>query len=119
MLPTPQEPVKFGMMVFPGKTASALPLEQTRVNAHITGLISTVVVNQSFSNPYVIPIELEYLFPLPENAALMDFIVHIGTRIIHADLRELEQAQEAYEQARQAGKQAAILDQRRPNLFAI
>ncbi len=119
MRSTPQEPVNFGMMVFPGNIASALPLEHTRVNAHIIGLISTVTVNQSFTNPFDTPIELEYLFPLPETAALIDFTVQIGPRIIHADLRELEQVQEAYEQARQAGKQAAKLEQRRPNLFAI
>ena len=115
MQPTLQESVNFGMMVFPGKIASALPLEHTRVNAHLTGLISTVTVIQSFINPFDTPIELEYLFPLPENASLVDFSIHIGPRIIHADLRELEQAQETYEQARLEGKQAAKLDQRRPN----
>lgn len=119
MQPTLQEPVKFGMMVFPGKIASALPLKQTRVNAHLTGLISIVNVTQTFINPFDSPIELEYLFPLPENAALVDFTIQIGPRVVHADLRESEQAQEAYDQARQEGKQAAKLDQRRPNLFAI
>jgi Ca-activated chloride channel family protein len=119
MQPHQQEPVNFGMMVFPGKIASALPLERTRVNAHITGLISTVAVVQSFINPFDAPIELEYLFPLPENAALVDFTIHIGGRIVHADLGELEQIQQAYQQARQEGKQAGKLDQRRPNLFAI
>lgn len=119
MQPTLQEPVKFGIMVFPNKIASALPLVRTQVNAHITGVISTVNVTQSFINPYESPIELEYLFPLPENAALVDFTIQIGPRVIRADLRESQQAQEAFEQARQEGKQAAKLDQRRPNLFAI
>ena len=119
MQPDFQEPVKIGMMVIPGKIASALPLALTKVNAHITGLTATVTVNQTFINPYDIPIELDYLFPLPENAALVDFSIQIGERIIHADLQELEQAQEAYNRARQEGKQAALLDQRRPNLFAI
>ncbi len=119
MQPTLQEPVKFGMMVFPGKIASALPLERTRVNAHLTSLISIVNVTQTFNNPFDSPIELEYLFPLPENAALVDFTIQIGPRVVHADLRESEQAQEAFDQARQEGKQAAKLDQRRPNLFTI
>ncbi len=119
MRPDLNEPVKFGMMVFPSEIASALPLEKTSVNAHITGLISTVTVIQSFINPFDYPIELEYLFPLPENAALVDFSIQIGTRMIHAELKELEQAQEAFAHARQEGRQAAKLEQRRPNLFAI
>ena len=119
MEPNLMEPVRHGMMVLPGKTASPLPLKQTRVNAHLTGLISNVTVIQSYANPYESPVELEYLFPLPENTALVDFSITIGARIVRAELQELEQAQEAYERARQEGVQAAILDQRRPNLFAV
>ena len=75
MEPNLMEPVRHGMMVLPGKTASPLPLKQTRVNAHLTGLISNVTVIQSYANPYESPVELEYLFPLPENAALVDFSI--------------------------------------------
>jgi Ca-activated chloride channel family protein len=116
--PVPAE-VKFAMMVLVDESASPLPLEHTQVNAHLTGLIATVTVNQSFINSGEEPVELEYLFPLPENAAIVDFSIRIGSRLIRGDVRESGQAREAYEQARQGGMHAALLEQRRPNLFAV
>ena len=106
--------LKFAMMVLIDENASPLPLEHTQVNAHLTGLIATVTVNQFFANPRDEPVELEYLFPLPENAAIVDFSIHIGSRLIRGEVRETAQAREAYEQARQEGMHAALLEQRRP-----
>jgi Ca-activated chloride channel family protein len=110
---------KLGMMVLVDPSASPLPLERTLVTAHLTGLIASVAVQQQFRNPFNTPIELEYLFPLPENAAMTDFSLQIGARLIRAEVQEIEQAKQAYEQARDQGKHAALLNQRRPNLFAI
>jgi Ca-activated chloride channel homolog len=116
--PVPAD-IKFAMMVLIDENASPLPLEHTQVNAHLTGLIATVTVNQTFTNPENEPVELEYLFPLPENASIVDFSIRIGSRLIRGDVRESGQAREAYEQARQEGMHAALLEQRRPNLFAV
>lgn len=110
---------KLGMMVLVDPSASPLPLERTLVSVHLTGLIASVGVQQQFRNPLDTPIELEYLFPLPENAAMTDFSLQIGARLIRAEVQETEQAKQAYEQARDEGKHAALLNQRRPNLFAI
>jgi Ca-activated chloride channel family protein len=110
---------KLGMMVLVDPSASPLPLERTLVSTHLTGLIASVGVQQQFRNPFDTPIELEYLFPLPENAAMTDFSLQIGARLVRAEVQETEQAKQAYEQARDEGKHAALLNQRRPNLFAI
>jgi len=101
------------------ETASPLPLEHTQVNAHLSGLVASVRVNQRFSNPLEQPLELEYLFPLPQDAALVSFQIQIGQRLIYGDLRERQQAENAYDQARADGKLAALLEQQRPNLFSI
>ena len=98
---------------------SSLPLEHTRVDGQITGPVAVVTVEQRFSNPFKEVIELEYLFPLPEKAAVVDYIIHIGERTIRAKIEEKETARRTYQQAVEQGKRASLLEQRRPNLFSI
>lgn len=60
-----------------------VPLKRTEVNASIVGAISTVEVTQQFVNPFSNKIEAVYVFPLPENAAVNEFIMTVGDRHIH------------------------------------
>jgi Ca-activated chloride channel family protein len=108
-----------GQLVIPGQNASALPLKKTLVTAQITGPIAIVSVTQQFCNLLQRPLELEYLFPLPHEAALMGFEIIIGLRTLHGDLQELKKAQEAFQEAREGGQQAGLLKQHRPNLFSL
>ena len=98
---------------------STLPLEHTEVSAQINGPAAAVVVTQRFGNPLEEAAELEYLYPLPEDAAITGFVLRTGDRRIQGSLRELQAAREAYETAREAGKRAGLLEQRRPNLFSV
>lgn len=94
-----------------------LPLEHTDVKAQIHGYIGTVDVTQQFTNPYNQKIEAVYMFPLPEKAAVNEFVMTIGERHIRGILREREQAEQIYAQARAQGYQASLLTQHRPNIF--
>ena len=94
-----------------------LPLEHTAVNANIDGYISTVAVTQQFHNPFDTKIEAVYLFPLPEKSAVSEFLMVIGERRIRGILREKEEAEAIYNQARAQGYQASLLVQHRPNIF--
>src|SRR5262249_12300070 len=94
-----------------------LPLEHTDVKAAVTGYVGTVDVTQQFGNPFNEKIEAVYLFPLPENSAVSEFVMTIGERRIRGILREKEEAQAAYNQARAQGYQASLLTQQRPNVF--
>ena len=94
-----------------------LPLEHTAVEAAIKGYISTVEVNQRFANPFDTKIEAVYLFPLPEKSAVSEFLMVIGDRTIRGILREKEEAEAIYREARRQGYRASLLVQRRPNIF--
>lgn len=94
-----------------------LPLRHTDVRAKISGYISTVNVRQEFSNPFDSKIEAVYMFPLPERAAVTEFLMVIGERKIRGILREKEEAKEIYEAARSQGYRASLLIQHRPNIF--
>ena len=98
-------------------TEVPLPLRHTDVRATVTGYISAVDVTQQFENPYDEKIEAVYLFPLPEKAAVNEFVMTIGERKIRGILREKEEARQIYEDARAQGYQASLLVQHRPNIF--
>ena len=57
-----------------------MPLRHTDVRAQISGFIASVEVTQQFHNPYDSKIEAVYVFPLPHNAAVNEFIMTIGDR---------------------------------------
>ncbi|MBB6429481.1 VIT domain-containing protein [Algisphaera agarilytica] len=94
-----------------------VPLEHTDVQARVDAYLATVDVTQQFRNPYDTKIEAVYVFPLPQNAAVSEFIMIIGERKIRGILREKEEAKRLYEQAKHQGYNASLLTQQRPNLF--
>lgn len=94
-----------------------LPLQHTGVKAQINGYISTVNVRQEFTNPFDSKIEAVYVFPLPEKAAVTEFLMIIGERKIRGILREKEEAEAIYEAARSQGYRASLMVQHRPNIF--
>ncbi|MEO1129232.1 MAG: VIT domain-containing protein [Planctomycetota bacterium] len=94
-----------------------VPLEHTAVNADINGYIGAVNVKQKFHNPYSTKIEATYVFPLPQNAAVNGFVMTIGDRTIRGVIREREEAEQIYAQARARGHVASLLTQERPNIF--
>ncbi|MDE0444112.1 MAG: VIT domain-containing protein [Gammaproteobacteria bacterium] len=94
-----------------------LPFKHTAVDAAINGYIGTVNVKQAYENPYDTKIEAVYVFPLPEKAAVSEFLMVIGDRTIRGILREKEEAVAIYREARRQGYRASLLVQRRPNIF--
>ena len=94
-----------------------LPLKHTDVKGRISGYIATVQVIQQFHNPYDEKIEAVYVFPLPQNAAVNEFIMIIGERRIRGIIRERKEAERIYREARRQGYVASLLTQERPNIF--
>jgi Ca-activated chloride channel family protein len=105
------------MMVEKGTEKVPLPLKHTDVKGRVCGYIATVEVVQQFQNPFNEKIEAVYVFPLPENAAVNEFIMVIGERKIRGIIRERQEAEEIYRQARAQGHVASLLTQERPNIF--
>ncbi len=94
-----------------------VPLKHTDVQATIAAYIATVEVTQQFHNPYDEKIEAVYVFPLPENAAINEFIMTVGERKIRGIIRERQEAEQIYHEARAAGHVASLLTQERANVF--
>lgn len=94
-----------------------IPLKHTDVKADIAGYIATVDVTQNYHNPFNSKIEAVYVFPLPHNAAINEFVMTIGQRKIRGIIRERAEAERIYQEARGQGYVASLLTQERPNIF--
>ena len=102
-----------------GPDLTPVPLEGVKVHAEVFGHGSRVTVAQRFRNAEKVPIEAVYVFPVPEGAAVCGLAMRVGDRRIEGEVREREEAFEAYDDAMTAGHGAALLDAERPNVFTI
>jgi Ca-activated chloride channel family protein len=100
-----------------GSVTGACPLKRTNVRGAISGFVARVEVTQTFENSATQKIEAIYAFPLPESAAVDDMTIQVGNRTVRGVIKQREEARAIYEQAKQTGHVAALLDQERPNIF--
>lgn len=96
-----------------------LPLKSTAANVTISGVIADVLVTQVYKNDGKKPLEAIYLFPASTRAAVYGMKMTIGKRVIEARIKKRDEARRDYEQARDAGKNASLLEQQRPNVFQM
>jgi Ca-activated chloride channel family protein len=93
------------------------PILATDVQIDVTGPIIRARVTQKFINTSQNRLEAIYLFPLPDEAAVDRLVMIIGGRVIEGKVQEKQQARRTYETAKQAGQKAALIEQKRPNMF--
>lgn len=106
-----------------------LPLKRLEVQARLDGLVSTILVRQTFVNALqpersaeTAPgeaLEATYIFPLPDRAAVTRFEMRVGQRLIEGVLRERGEARREYDAAIEKGHRAAIAEEDRSGVFAI
>ncbi|MEU8796299.1 VIT domain-containing protein [Spirillospora sp. NPDC048819] len=96
-----------------------LPLDSVDVHASITGLAAGIEVVQGFRNPFDIPLEATYIFPLPDRAAVTALRMEAADRVIEGTLKERDQARRDYDTAIAAGQRAAIAEEDRPDVFSM
>jgi Ca-activated chloride channel family protein len=96
-----------------------LPLKDTRVDISVSGVIADVKVVQTYRNEGSRPINATYVFPASTRAAVYGMRMKIGNEIIVAKIKEKEQAKKEFEEAKEEGKSASLLEQDRPNVFSM
>lgn len=96
-----------------------LPLKSTSAAVTISGVIADVLVTQVYKNDGKKPLEAVYIFPASTRAAVYGMKMTIGKRVIEAKIKKRDEARREYEQARDAGRSASLLEQQRPNVFQM
>jgi Ca-activated chloride channel family protein len=96
-----------------------LPLKSSSADIVVEGAIARVTVTQRYGNAGTRPINARYVFPGSTRAAVHGLTMRIGERVIRAKIHEKEEAAKLFETAKQQGKHAALLAQKRPNVFMM
>ncbi|MCE2449008.1 MAG: VWA domain-containing protein [Candidatus Latescibacteria bacterium] len=96
-----------------------LPLKSVAAEVHIAGVIADVTIEQVYRNEGTRPLEAIYIFPASTRAAVYGMVMHTGDREIIAEIRDREEARREYEEARERGQTASLLEQERPNVFKM
>jgi Ca-activated chloride channel family protein len=96
-----------------------LPLKSTRADVKIAGVIADVTVTQVYKNEGKKTLEAVYIFPGSTRAAVHAMRMTIGERVIEAEIMKRQEARKTYEEAKQDGRTASLLEQQRPNVFQM
>src|SRR5215831_12151632 len=96
-----------------------LPLDAVDVRAAIAGLSAIVGLTQGFRNPFDVPLEATYIFPLPDRAAVTAMRMEAAGHAVEAVLKERSRARADYDQAITQGRRAAIAEEERPDVFTM
>ena len=108
----------------PGKEQPRLfvPLKRTELKGEIAGPLASLHLTQiyGYSKEQMDKVlEAVYRFPLPGDAAVTGVMVTFGDVEIKAELKEREEAEEDYEQAKKEGRQAALATREAPDVFTL
>src|SRR4051794_34754222 len=99
-----------------------VPLKRTELAGEISGPVAAMVLTQRFgfsAQQAAQPIEAVYRFPLPGDAAVTGVRVSFGEVQIVAELAGRTAAETTYQQAKDEGRQAALLTRESPDVFTL
>ena len=96
-----------------------LPLDAVDIRAAIAGTSASVELTQGFHNPFDVPLEATYIFPLPDRAAVTAMRMECAGHVVVGALKERSRAREDYDQAIAEGRRAAIAEEDRPDVFTM
>ena len=100
-------------------SVDSFPLKETNVRANINGVIADIYVEQTYANEGTKPINASYVFPASTRVSVHGMRMIIGDNVIVAKIKEREEARQEFEQAKEEGKSASLLEQERPNVFSM
>lgn len=100
-----------------GTEVSSGVLASTQAKMQVTGLINHVTITQEYKNTHPFSVNARYVFPLPSESAVYAMTMQVDERIIQGKIAEKQQAQRIFNQAKKAGKRAALVKQQRANMF--
>ena len=109
-------PVTSGLLLVAGDLVP-LPLCRTEIRADIAAGFAEVAVTQVFVNRHGRAVEATYVFPLPEDAAVHRLRLCVGERLTEGTVLEQREASQTYEEAREEGHGAVLMEQRTGNVF--
>ena len=96
-----------------------VPLKRTTLAGEVTGPLAALTVTHSYGytrEQCDLTLEAIYRFPLPGDAAVTGATVRFGDVEIRAESKERTQAEADYQEAKEQGKQAALVTREAPDV---
>src|SRR5690349_5540345 len=110
---------RFGLFAMTEAKRTILPLKGVECDFSVYSGIVEVSMTQIFRQENPAPMDCEYLFPLPGDAAVYFCEADINGRRIRAQVREREEARRIAEEQKAAGFRTALVESERANLFTL
>ncbi len=88
----------------------AFEVREVTLDARIRDQVADVQVSQTFHNPGSIVLESEYLFPLPEEGAVQNFVLLVDGKELPGRLLPKDEARRIYEEIVRAKRDPALLE---------
>ncbi len=99
-----------GLLTPTNSQLGTLDIREHHVDVVIDNGYVTTSVEQVFANPNPQDLEAIYSFPVPEKAAVGEFTYWIDGKPVIGEVVEKQQAKTIYEQEKQAGREAALVE---------
>ncbi|WP_428033882.1 VIT and vWA domain-containing protein [Amphritea sp.] len=96
-----------------------LSISEHHVNVVLEHSYAVTTVEQVFHNPSSQVLEAIYSFPVPDHAAVGEFTYWIDGKPVTGEVVKKQQAREIYEQQKQAGHEAALVEKDSYKTFDI
>lgn len=97
--------------------ARSYEVREVAVDARVRDQVAEVQVSQTFHNPGSVVLESEYLFPLPEEGAIQNFVLMVDGRELPGRLLPRDEARRVFEQIVRTQRDPALLEYMGRGLF--
>ena len=101
------------------QSTRSIPLQESNVHMEIRGLSVGIKAELKYQNPTAETLEVVFVFPLSNEAAIYSLEAVVGGRHLKARIEELEEARKTYQEAVDSGKTAILLENENPGVGDI
>jgi Ca-activated chloride channel family protein len=97
--------------------ARSFEIREVAVDARVRDQVAEVQVSQTFHNPGSVMVESEYLFPLPEEGAIQNFVLLVDGKELPGRILPKDEARRIYEEVVRTKRDPALLEYMGRGLF--
>ena len=90
--------------------ARSYEIREVSIDARVRDQVAEVQVSQTFHNPGSVQVESEFLFPLPEEGAIQNFVLLVDGRELSGRLMNKDEARRIYEEIVRTKRDPALLE---------